>query len=964
MSSERPADLDIVASPFQNLNDLDGLTHEFFVGRPGVWKSLKEKLILPKKPQHNIVWLSGPTGAGKTVVIKGLLRAAETYNNFLAIRLSASDTDPLGILWNAAESLKAKEHPLNKFARKYAELTGEPPKLDIDEKAAENLVDVTVSGFATFFGWAWLIPFQKMIVASVRVLPTIGIYAWKRLRNPAKVRKEKQQSNKQAYLTQVFIQNLNQITGSRSRGLFPWRKRRRRVFLIFDIFEKWRTDVSPWLLESLLKEIGNTQIVVVIPALQEIQTALPQALSKLPQPNVVLRIPLTYFEKEEITAFLNELEIHDEADINSIRELMGGSLLYLRNLQFLLVEQRVNNTERSIEENFLSMFNQQELEVLRAVALFSRPFTEDDLDALPCIQRVDRARFYTWLGELPCIVRRSNDGRYGYTGKARELFGDPERWPTRAAYDTTRRSLAEHYRKQLANRRKALGKKASESTEWLELVTALASQLFFLQERANHLAAVEELTFAYQQNPQTGRTILITLENLCQYVPPDPRSTPSYELIQDLMNFMNADLSNNEEGILAASNQLLGRLTATPLRGGRPGIASIYLKRGKIHLARKNYLLAIQDLDKAIDLDRLSAQAYTSRGEAYYQHHISKLAPHESSVILNELNLARDDLTKAAQLDPHSARTHMLLGRIYYRLGIYDRAINDFTEALKYDRTSPELFADRGLAYRQLTTLEGYQKAIADFDWAIAHKSDFAEAYADRGIAYRELKQFTRALLDFDKALNLKPDLAWARAHRGRTYRKMSQFQKAVKDLDRAITQNFKTYWVYFHRGIAHLGLGNLDLARNDFATSSTLQLTDTNSRWMEEWARMCQDARDDGMIDRLRFIAQIDPEQYAALVCTGVAYWLEDQFNPALEALEDAATQEPDEWDAPFWQGMACACLDKPPEALKMLEQARNSGLPRILNYPLFRLEEKNPIFFDRHVRPLLEKYKITRHN
>lgn len=954
--------------PFQKLSDIDKITHDYFIGRPRVWQLLKENILLPlpKKPHHNIVWLSGPTGSGKSVAIQGLTLAAETFSNFVVIPLRAATADPLNLLWEAADLLKAKRYPLNKFERKYVAFMGDAPKpkLEIEEKAAEELAKGVIAALVTFLGWIFLKPLEFIIGSLLKIVRAIGKYFLQRSRVVSDFSEGRQLANKKAFLTHLFIQNLNQVAGGRRRGLFWWRKNRRRVFLIFDTFEEWRPDISSWLLDSVLKEIANTQIVVVIPARDELPIAFLPAFERL-SPDIILPIALTYFQLEETRVFLRELKITDEADVERIQELTGGSLFYLKLLQFTLRTRGSLDLDQSIDENFLSIFGAQRRDLLLAAALFSRPFAESDLAAIPSISAFDRANDYTWLIHLPFVIRSSGDERYSYIKKAQELFGNPERWPTRRAYYQTRQALADHYRQQLAGARKDQDKGAYADP--LELVLAFASQLFFLLDRRNHLTAVEQLTLAYQEDRQTGAAILNTLEKLCLYPPTDSRSVPAYDLIQHLIRFIRADLSGDEREIISTSNELLRQLAATTtnlFRAGRPGIASIYLRRGKIHLAQKTYPAALQDFTDAITLDRQCAQAYTGRGEASYQEYVSQLAPYQSGITPGELQSALEDLTKACKLDPHFARAYLFRGRIYYRYGIYPQAIKDFTDALEYDRDSPELLHERGLAYRNLGTPEGYQKAVADFNRAIMLKRDFAEAHADRGIVYREQKAFSNALPEFDRALTLNPELAWARAHRGRTYRRLFEYQRALEDLDWAIGQRFRPSWVYLHRGIAYLGLGRLDLAIQDFEESSRLKSTDTNARWMEEWAKMCRGARDAGIIDRLRLITQIDPEQYAALVCAGVALWFEGAFDQALVELDAALKLDADEWDAPFWKGMSWVCLDKSVEALKMLEQALGSGLPPLLLRPLHWLQEKNAVFYARHAKFLLDKHGINAQN
>ncbi len=59
-------------------------------------------------------------------------------------------------------------------------------------------------------------------------------------------------------------------------------------------------------------------------------------------------------------------------------------------------------------------------------------------------------------------------------------------------------------------------------------------------------------------------------------------------------------------------------------------------------------------------------------------------------------------------------------GLAYYKIGQYDEAISDFTEALKLKPKHADIYYSRGLAYNKIGQ---YDKAISDFTEAIKLKS-------------------------------------------------------------------------------------------------------------------------------------------------------------------------------------------------------------------------------------------------
>jgi tetratricopeptide (TPR) repeat protein len=103
-------------------------------------------------------------------------------------------------------------------------------------------------------------------------------------------------------------------------------------------------------------------------------------------------------------------------------------------------------------------------------------------------------------------------------------------------------------------------------------------------------------------------------------------------------------------------------------------------------------------------------------------------------------------------------------GGAHLEKGDLDRAIADYTEAI---RLKPDFFAaylNRGTAQRKKGEIDG---ALADYTQALQLKPDLYDAYTLRGICYSKKGQYQEAIADYTKALNKKPHylnylgLAW-----------------------------------------------------------------------------------------------------------------------------------------------------------------------------------------------------------
>ncbi len=110
--------------------------------------------------------------------------------------------------------------------------------------------------------------------------------------------------------------------------------------------------------------------------------------------------------------------------------------------------------------------------------------------------------------------------------------------------------------------------------------------------------------------------------------------------------------------------------------------------------------------------------------------------PEENAVILlcrgfaygtkGDMDKAVADFTEAIRLDPKSPEAHFNRGNAFLRKGDLDKAIADFTESIRLDPRHAETFGGRGSSCR----LKGnYDKAIADYTEAIRLAPVYSDNY-------------------------------------------------------------------------------------------------------------------------------------------------------------------------------------------------------------------------------------------
>ena len=79
------------------------------------------------------------------------------------------------------------------------------------------------------------------------------------------------------------------------------------------------------------------------------------------------------------------------------------------------------------------------------------------------------------------------------------------------------------------------------------------------------------------------------------------------------------------------------------------------------------------------------------------------------------------------------------------------------------------------------TTSGDNDRAIQDYSQAIRHKRDYVDAFYNRGNAYLKKSDYSHAIQDYDQAIRLRPDYDEAFNNRGIAYRHKGDNNRAIK---------------------------------------------------------------------------------------------------------------------------------------------------------------------------------------
>lgn len=196
-----------------------------------------------------------------------------------------------------------------------------------------------------------------------------------------------------------------------------------------------------------------------------------------------------------------------------------------------------------------------------------------------------------------------------------------------------------------------------------------------------------------------------------------------------------------------------------------------YFKRGKISFQKGQIIMAIEDFNRAIKLDRLP-EYYTSRGIAYLK--------------LDRIDKVIEDLSVASELDPSSFTPLAYLGVAYTKTDKYAQAIKCLEKAVS-------LYDQDGYTYYYLGlarySIEDWDKANQAFTQAThlgIPGSVKNHTYVMRGEARLNIGNYTGAIQDLNTAIKLSPNNPASYYLKGKAQLEAGMRNEALKSLNKA----------------------------------------------------------------------------------------------------------------------------------------------------------------------------------
>lgn len=158
-----------------------------------------------------------------------------------------------------------------------------------------------------------------------------------------------------------------------------------------------------------------------------------------------------------------------------------------------------------------------------------------------------------------------------------------------------------------------------------------------------------------------------------------------------------------------------------------------------------------------------------------------------------------EDVIKKA---PGNARAHNNLGFIYYGKGMLDRAMEQFTTALRLRPEYPDARVNLGIAYNAKGMSD---QAIEQYMRVLSVNPNDADAHNNLGIAYVSKGMIDQGLTHYQIALKINPDYPEAYNNIGVVYGTKGMFDQAIAYFRHAVQLKPDYFEAHFNLALAFL---------------------------------------------------------------------------------------------------------------------------------------------------------------
>jgi tetratricopeptide (TPR) repeat protein len=250
----------------------------------------------------------------------------------------------------------------------------------------------------------------------------------------------------------------------------------------------------------------------------------------------------------------------------------------------------------------------------------------------------------------------------------------------------------------------------------------------------------------------------------------------------------------------------VARLRPAPAARAIPALAALLVVLGILTLRQAGFW------KDGLTLWSQQVRIFPAHAEGLYYHGLSLEAQKDYVGALR-------DYDRALELDADLPEAYFSRGFVRAEQGDWSGAISDYTRHLKWLPTSGKALYNRGLAFMSLGNTAA---ARADFTETLALNPTRVEAWVNRANLEADAGDLDKAAGDYDRALEIAPTLEAALFNRGNLQLRRGNAAAAIADYSRAL-EGARDPKVFVQRGNAELSLGRPERALEDYGEAIRL---------------------------------------------------------------------------------------------------------------------------------------------
>lgn len=202
-----------------------------------------------------------------------------------------------------------------------------------------------------------------------------------------------------------------------------------------------------------------------------------------------------------------------------------------------------------------------------------------------------------------------------------------------------------------------------------------------------------------------------------------------------------------------------------------PGFDSGYLGRARLKLVQADTVGAVDDIDKALSINKNAVNAYIMRAD---------IAINRDS----DFERAAADMDEAIRLQPRQSGLYVNRAYLRYKLDDFFGAMADFDYAIQLDPINEAAIFNRALLEMETSAND---KALVDLDRLVELDPANTRAYYNRSVVNHAKGRNREAVADISKVIDDVPDLPDPYFLRSELYRDLGDLRSAERDYNRGL---------------------------------------------------------------------------------------------------------------------------------------------------------------------------------